>query len=244
MNASTTHSSQTPPGPVEIGSQSDLVQFCLPDAAQDEARRYAWTISVTLLFLAIGGVGCNERVLALRVLSPIEEQVMEHIEITQTPPPPPAETTDEPEDSKQDEPEAPSFVAVTLDTPNINFSVPTVGGILVSADRATAPPMRPPVAKKEAAPATFNLQLTGSDGDYPAPPFPQDFVRRGIQGTVIVRIHVDPEGRKQEVEVEQTSGYSQLDDHIKLWVSKYYVRFNRADGPRIYRAMFTFKIDK
>jgi protein TonB len=179
-----------------------------------------------------------------RTLSPIEEQVIEHIEITQAPPPPPAETQEQDEDTRQDEPDAPSFVAVTLETPNISFSVPTVGGVLVSAQRATAPPMRPPVAKKEAAPATFNLQLTGAGGDYPAPPFPQEFIRRGIQGTVMVKISVDPDGRKQNVEIEQSSGYSQLDEHIKLWVNKYYVRFDRAEGPRFYRAMFTFKIDR
>jgi len=45
----------------------------------------------------------------------------------------------------------------------------------------------------------------------PSPPYPRDALRAGLQGTVMLRVLVDVDGRPLEVEVEQSSGHRELD---------------------------------
>ena len=56
--------------------------------------------------------------------------------------------------------------------------------------------------------------VTGMRLEYaraPAPPYPRDALRNGLQGTVMLRVLVDVDGHPLEVEVEQSSGHRILD---------------------------------
>ncbi len=221
----------------------DLISFALPDDSQNVPRRYAWAISINLLFLAVGMAGAPERALARRELTPLDDPAIENIVIEPTSPP--AQTTPEEREpeSEPDNSDAPAVVAVTLDSPSVSFSVPTVGNLIVKASAAQAPPARPlQVAKKEEGPAIFNIQMTDSTGDRPAPTYPLQMQNRGVQGTVVLLISVDADGRKQEVTIKESSGNRDLDDHTHLWVLKHWIRFPKADGPRQYRCPITFQI--
>ena len=221
----------------------DLISFALPDESQTVPRRYAWAISINLLFLAIGMAGAPERALARRELTAIDDPALENIVIEPTPTTPQT-TPDEPEpESEPDNSEAPAVVAVTLDSPAVSFSVPTVGNLIVPASAAQAPPARPmQVAKKETGPAIINIRATDSTGDRPAPTYPPQMQNRGIQGTVVLLISVDAEGRKQDVTIKESSGNRDLDDHTHLWVLKHWIRFPKADGPRQYLCPIKFQI--
>lgn len=56
--------------------------------------------------------------------------------------------------------------------------------------------------------ATFTppVRIFGDDPEYP-----QSFIRRGWQGTVVLRVLVGIEGRVEEIRVEESSGYELLD---------------------------------
>ena len=56
--------------------------------------------------------------------------------------------------------------------------------------------------------------VTGMRLEYakaPAPPYPRDALRAGLQGTVMLRVLVDVDGHPLEVEVEHSSGHRELD---------------------------------
>ena len=56
----------------------------------------------------------------------------------------------------------------------------------------------------------------------PAPPYPLTAIRRGHEGTVVLEVLVNREGRVDELRLHQSSGYSVLDkaamDSVKGWV--------------------------
>ncbi len=221
----------------------DLISLVLPDDSQSLPRCYAWAISINLLFLSVGLAGVPERLLARRELAPIEQQVIEQIEIAPTPPPPESLAEELDSESEPDTSEAPAVVAVTLDSPALDFSVPTVGNVIVKASAAQAPPPRPlGVARKETGPPVFNLQMTDSDGDRPAPTYPPLLESRGIAGTVVVLITVDAQGLKQDVKIKESSGNRDLDDHVRLWILKRWIRFPDGEGERSYKCAIKFQL--
>lgn len=222
----------------------DLISLSLPDESQRLPRSYAWAISINLLFLSVGLAGVPERLLARRVLTPLEQQVVEQIEIAPTLPTPQPVTEEPNPDDEPDDSEAPAIVAVTPDSPSLIFSVPTVGNLIVPASAAQAPPVRPlHVAKNETGPPVFNIHTTGSDGDRPAPTYPPQLQSRGVQGTVVVLITVDAQGRKQDVKIKESSGNRELDDHVRLWIFKRWLRFPDGEGERSYKCAITFQIE-
>ena len=54
----------------------------------------------------------------------------------------------------------------------------------------------------------------------PAPPYPKPAQLRNIQGTVVLRIHVDAAGKPIEVQIEQSSGSRILDEAASQFVMK------------------------
>lgn len=66
----------------------------------------------------------------------------------------------------------------------------------------------------ESTPAYDSQPLQGAHLRYalaPPPPYPRDAIREGAQGTVLLRILVDVDGRPLQVLVERTSGHRSLD---------------------------------
>src|ERR1700689_4906262 len=110
--------------------KSELARVCLPSPDRDANRRLAWVNSVCIFFLIIGVVGARSRLPVPMRPPPIEQPIPVIIEPLAAPPPSTEQKQIEPrnEDEKQI---APRVVAVTMDTPAISFSVPTIGNLVV-----------------------------------------------------------------------------------------------------------------
>ena len=175
--------------------KSGLARVCLPAPEQDANRRLAWVNSVLLFFLIIGVVGSRSRLPVPAKPPPIEQPIPIVLEPTVAPPVATEQKQVEPQ--TQDEKDAaPTVVAVTLDTPAINFSVPTIGNLLVPVAAAPAPP---PVALRQEAPVRQIRTVSGSTGeggDRPQPPYPDLADQLGQHGNVSLDFTVDDVGRR------------------------------------------------
>jgi len=142
--------------------------------------------------------------------------------------PPPAPPAAAPRQSEQqsedDKTETPRVVAVALDTPAINFSVPTPGNLLVPMSVAPAPVE---AALKKAVPVRHDpavIQSTGYGGDRPAPEqYPRIALELGQQGTVVLLLNVNDEGRVLSAEIHDSSGSPILDHDAQQWVKRHWI---------------------
>jgi periplasmic protein TonB len=84
-----------------------------------------------------------------------------------------------------------------------------------------------------AAPAT--VVLPSSDADYlqnPAPAYPSMSRRMGEQGTAVLGVFINTEGRAEKAEIRTSSGYSRLDEAALSTVKRWrYVPGKRAGVP-------------
>ncbi len=83
------------------------------------------------------------------------------------------------------------------------------------------------------APVTATaLVLPSSDADYlnnPPPAYPRVSRRMGEQGTVLLRVFINAEGRAEKVEIRTSSGYTRLDEAALETVQRWrYVPGKRA----------------
>lgn len=85
----------------------------------------------------------------------------------------------------------------------------------VQAPPVTAPTLAPPSHDATATPAPIEASLA-----YRRAPltFPTQAVRQRMQGTVLLRVLVDEQGKPVDVEIEQSSGYSLLDRSARAQV--------------------------
>lgn len=83
--------------------------------------------------------------------------------------------------------------------------------------------------------AAATVALPSSDADYlnnPPPTYPRMSRRMGEQGTVVVRVLINVEGRAERAELRASSGYSRLDEAALETVKRWrYVPGNRAGMP-------------
>lgn len=66
-----------------------------------------------------------------------------------------------------------------------------------------------------AATTTVQIVQPSTPADYlsnPAPPYPRVSKRLGEQGTVVIRVFINAQGRAEQAEIRSTSGYARLDD--------------------------------
>lgn len=96
-------------------------------------------------------------------------------------------------------------------------------------------PAAAPAAAGNPRPATSNtaaVVLPSSDADYlnnPPPAYPRMSRRMGEQGTVVLRVFINTEGRAEQAEVRTSSGYSRLDEAALETVRRWrYVPGKRA----------------
>ena len=114
---------------------------------------------------------------------------------------------------------------------------PPVEQVVVEQGSLQADPaMETPAATANAIPANTG-PLPGVRLEYadaPPPPYPRDALREGIQGTVLLQVLVDTDGRPLEVRIQQSSGHRQLDDAARRHVLKHW-RFRPAikDGQAV-----------
>ncbi|HEX3716893.1 MAG TPA: TonB family protein [Verrucomicrobiae bacterium] len=203
--------------------KSDLARVCLPSHRDNAHRRLAWVNSVCVFFLIIGILGARPQLPLPKHPPPIEQAIPVIVEPLAAPPPSAEPKQVEPQnDEKQI---APQVVAVTLNTPAIDFSVPTVGNIVVPMAAAVAPP---PVELRQQAPtrqAPMMAAQTGEGGDRPAPSaYPELAQQLGQQGTVMLQFTVDDVGKITSISVKKSSGSSILDRDALNWVRRHWIQ--------------------
>jgi TonB family protein len=203
--------------------KSDLARVCLPAPDRNAHRRLAWVNSICIFFLIVGVVGAPTRLPVLMRPPPVEQPIPVIIEPLAAPPPTlQKQTEQQPQDDKQI---APAVVAVTLNTPAIDFSVPTIGNLVVPMAAAPAPPpveLRPTVQARQAPTMTSS---TGEGGDRPAPdPYPEMAKQLGQQGTVVLLLTVDDVGAVTSVTVKESSGSPILDRNAREWVKRRWIQ--------------------
>lgn len=188
------------------GLKSELARLCLPVAARDPDRKLAWMNSICLLFLAIGLLGRPAGV-HIAPPPPTQEVVPAIIEPVCLPPPQSHESKQE-QIEEHDKRDA-GQVVVTPDSPDIHFSVPTIGNLIAPAALSAAPPLTPMNPPSQSG--TLSLENTGSGGERPQPPYPPLARERGQQGSVVLLLTADSAGRITAIELKESSGYPILD---------------------------------
>ncbi|MEW6157482.1 MAG: energy transducer TonB [Verrucomicrobiota bacterium] len=219
MNLSTAE--QLNPLPTrEYQLTSDLAQFCLPAAHVDENRKLAYANSVCFLFLLIGFIGIRPPAIVTRP----PPQVTEIVPIVYTPPPEPVKL--EPQPVPEEEPlvdeivEAPQVATVVAADPsNVAFAIPVEGPVILApAKFAAPPPPKPPPPRPVGPPRPVQFNAGAESGYFPDPPYLQDFIKRGYQGKIRLEFSVDASGTITSIEVKNSSGYPQLDNHVVKYV--------------------------
>lgn len=122
-------------------------------------------------------------------------------------------------------------------TPVVSSAAPTAAAPIVPAPAATPAAAAPTSSQRpstaSAAPAA--VVLPSSDADYlnnPAPVYPGMSRRMGEQGTAVLRVFINTEGRAEKAEIRTSSGYSRLDEAALATVQRWrYVPGKRAGEP-------------
>ncbi len=199
--------------------KSELARVCLPSAQRDPNRKLAWVNSLCIFILAIGVLGDKRGSYVLKKPPPLAEPIPIVIEPV-APPPTRVEAQQSQEDNTQDKSEAPQVAAVTIETPAINFSVPTVGNLIVPAALAAAPPAAPLKLIRN-QPTTINS--TGQGGERPDPLYPKIAQDLGQQGAVLLSMTVDENGAITAIEVKESSGSVVLDRSALEFVKRHWL---------------------
>jgi protein TonB len=183
--------------------KDEFARLCLPPASRDANLKLAWTNSICLLFLLIGIAGARRGVIAIKPAPPLVEAVPVVFEPVTLPPQAVAQTRPNEADDNN-----PAPVAVVIpQTPNISFSVPTIGSLIVPANLAAAPPLEPMRASTQ----VNSVSSTGVGGERPAPPYPKIAQQEGEQGTIVLLLTGDQTGTVVSVDLKVSSGFSILD---------------------------------
>jgi protein TonB len=138
--------------------------------------------------------------------------------------------------------DAPPGVAVTVDSPEVVFSVPTVGNLLVAMNMAQAPPSQPMAGAVPLSGVNIErIAVTSVGGSRPPPSYPRDSLRDREQGTVELLIEVDENGSVTSVTPRESSGYGRLDraacEHVRrTWM------FGPSKTKRLYSCPIIFQL--
>jgi protein TonB len=196
--------------------------------------------SVCILFFLIGVFGSKPSLIRIPPLPPIEEASAAIVEPLPPPPQAPSQRQTQ-EQNNQEQADTPQVVIVTPETPTINFSIPTIGNLVVPNAIAQAPPLAAlqRVAPLRAQPTVLNT--TGSGGERPQPPYPKIALEQGQQGSVTLRMTVDDAGLINTIEIAQSSGFPVLDRSALDFVRRHWT-VPPEKGTRIYEATINYKL--
>jgi TonB family protein len=201
--------------------KDELARYCLPAANRDSNRKLAWVNSICMLFLLIGVTGARSAAIQIKKPPPMEEVIPTIIE--PLPPPPTTVKQIQPEEQHEQRSDTPQVVVVTPDAPNINFSVPTIGNVVVPNGVAVAPPAEPMNSPGPLRHLPTVLNTTGRGGDRPAPEYPRMALELGQQGKVVIALTVDESGKIVSAEVKESSGSSILDHGTLESIKRHWV---------------------
>jgi len=212
----------------------ELARLCLPESNRDASRTLAWTNSICILFLVIGLAGARSASPFAEPAPKMEEAVPFVVEPLQPPPTPEVQKVrpTEPNPSA-----APPVVAITINTPAINFSVPTIGNLVVPNAIAQAPAP----AQLRGKPTVLNISSTGENGDRPQPPYPPIALSENEQGSVTVAMTVDASGAITQITLKESSGYPILDRATLEFIKRHWV-IPPVNGSQNFETIITYKI--
>jgi protein TonB len=185
-----------------------------PDAARIAGLAGAITINLTLLLLLLTPIR-----MPLSQPQPVITRVVDIVGRIKPPDPPPVPV-------EVTRPRTPSTAAATprkVDVPAAVDQVVVDDGVLPADPVDTTP-------AETRAPAETSGPVPGVRLEYqqaPAPAYPRDALRDGIQGTVMLQVLVDVDGRPLDVRIQQSSGNRQLDNAARRQVLEHW-RFRPA----------------
>lgn len=224
--------SDAKPNPPRYELKDSLVRQCLPSAQRDVNLKLAWTNSVCLLFLLIGIAGARRGIILIKPAPPLQEIIP--VVVAPQLLPPQETAPQKPEDETKND--APAVNVVIPQTPNISFSVPTIGGLVVPASLASAPPLEPLRVKAQIG----LLNSTGGNGERPDPPYPPIAKQTGEQGTVVLLLTGDDAGNIVSVEVKNSSGFAILDRATVDFIKRHW-RLPVGDN-RLFQTSVTYQL--
>jgi TonB family protein len=214
--------------------KDELARLCLPAASRDPQLKLAWVNSVCLLFFIIGVVGAKRGLIAIKPVPPIEEIIPVVVEPLILPP---QETTEQKPSPDQDKNDAPPVAVAIPQAPNISFSVPTIGSLVVPANLASAPPLEP----LRTAAQISSISSTGTGGDRPQPAYPKIALEEGEQGTVTLTLSGDPAGNVVSVDVKESSGFPVLDRSSIEFIKRHW-RLPTGAGSQLFETQIIYKL--
>lgn len=158
--------------------------------------------------------------------APVERSLQRALDVTFVEPPPPTPTIPPPpEPEPLRKPPRPTMVPPLRSQPPPAPAPPVTVAIAQATSPVQAPPAATPVVAADpaapvvaAAPAGETRRLA-YDGALQAR-YPAASLRAREQGTVLLRVLVDAQGRVERVEVARSSGHPQLDAAAREAVSK------------------------
>lgn len=213
--------------------KDELARLCLPSAGRDTNLKLAWVNSVCILFLLIGLVGARRGLIAIKPAPPIEE-IVPVILAPVTLPPQETEKQENPDENKND---VPRVAVVIPSVPNISFSVPTIGSLVVPASLASAPPLEPMRTA-----ATINLlNSTGAGGERPEPPYPKIALEEGEQGSLLLVLGGDAAGNVLSVDVKESTGFPFLDRATVEFIRQHW-HLPVGSGSQLFQTRINYKI--
>jgi protein TonB len=224
------NANQTPPA-YEL--KNELARLCLPSASRDKSQKLAWVNSVCILFLLIGLVGARRGVIAIKPAPPIEEIVPVILAPVTLPP---QETTEQ-KPADEDKNDAPRAAVIIPQSPDISFSVPTIGALVMPASLATAPPLEP----LRTATVINTVSSTGAGGERPQPPYPKIALQEGQQGTILLLLGGDASGNVVSVDVKEASGFQLLDRSTVEFIKSHW-HLPVGSGSQLFQTRITYKI--
>ena len=181
---------------------------------------------------------------------PPEAEVVQHLQVdlTQEPTPEPSPLTPDPLAPPPPPdalalPSAPQLIAVAQANAASTFALPVEAPARVvkstQADYSgTGMSSAPPAVAAPSAPQ--QLTFGEGEGKQLAPPYPRQAVNQGQEGTVVVRLVVNAEGKVQSVEAVSPSPWPLLNQSALHTVLERW-RF-RSGPPRVYEVPVRFKL--
>jgi len=213
--------------------KDELARLSLPAASHDPQLKLAWVNSVCLLFLVIGLTGAKRGLILIKPVPPIEEIIPVVVEPLSLPP----QETEQKQNPDQDKNDVPRVAVAIPQAPNISFSVPTIGSLVVPANLATAPPLEP----LRTAVQIGAVSSTGTGGDRPQPPYPKIALEEGEQGTIRLTLGGDAAGNVISVDVKESSGFPVLDRSSIEYIKRHW-RLPTGTGSQLFETQIIYKL--
>jgi TonB family protein len=211
--------------------KDDLSRLCLTSARRDPNQKIAWVNSVCILFLIIGIAGARRGIILIKPVPPIHEIVPVVVEPISVPLQM-IQNNERPVENNQ-----PRVVVAIPNTPNISFSVPTIGTLIVPAALASAPPLKPLQAPEQIS----SICNTGVRGERPQPPYPRLAMENGEQGTIVLLLGGDAAGNVVSIDVQESTGFSFLDQTTVTFIkTRWHLPTNL--GTHLFQTTIAYKL--